>query len=340
MLTKDDQVSTDRRGISWSTSSFEKRAHFGVLIKRNIEGAFSGTFKLTSIDNSSRRFRSPTSRKRRDEAEPVLFDPSTKAIGESIDAAELHANSSRILSSLHKLPQIDGAEPTHELSWSTIEDESSQMGTINQSGLATPVLNGNLAQPQDQAKVKNLMMYHHKQRHIHKPHLGLKTRARSPSGHDHESDPLRADDAEEDVWTDPVRYITTHEMGFNFFGRRITRTGVRCIRSIKMKLVVTEDSGETQEYEATGHWSMMGMLIHKKKYHDEVKEGGQDRYLVVGRLSTNGYVIKEKILRYREHDEADMLRKLHKGVRAIRGMRGVFSLKSLSGFSLYQVSIL
>ena len=105
-----------------------------------------------------------------------------------------------------------------------------------------------------------------------------------------------------------------------------------------MKLVQTNDSGETEEYEAAGHWSIFGMLVHKKQYRDEAKEDGPTRYIVVGRMSNNGFVIKEKILRYQQGDEEHMLRKLHRFILSLRGTRGLlFSLKTVSGFGLYQV---
>lgn len=309
-----------------------------MLLKRSFDDLFFINFTLKLTDKSSRHFRSPALLERSDEAEPVLFDPSAKAIGDDIDLEDLQAASSRVLLSLSAPSHIVGPGRTNELPLSTMSPESSQNATGTQSETASFATSGNTSQSQDPAKIKSLMMYHHKQRHIHKPHHATKARAASSSGHNMETHHLQADDLEEeDVWTDPVRYITTHEMGFNMFGMHITRSGVRCIRSIKMKLVQTNDSGETEEYEATGHWSMFGMLIHKKAYHDEIKDGGQNRYLVVGRMSTNGFVIKEKIIRYTEHDEEQMLRRLHKAVSDVRGSRSFFSLKSVSGFSLYQV---
>jgi hypothetical protein len=123
------------------------------------------------------------------------------------------------------------------------------------------------------------------------------------------------------------------------FGLRITRSGVRCIRSIKMTLTQTSNSNSKSpsEYSAAGHWSMLGMMLHRQQYHDEAHGVSKDRYLVVGRMSTNGYVIKEKIFRYPEHDEEQMLARLHGAVKAVRGTRGWFSLKSVSGFGLYKV---
>jgi hypothetical protein len=81
---------------------------------------------------------------------------------------------------------------------------------------SNPVATNSSTQSPEQMKTKSSMIYHHKQRHIHKPHSATKARTKSPASHDTEMQALNADESDEDAWTDPVRYITTHEMGKSF----------------------------------------------------------------------------------------------------------------------------
>lgn len=268
--------------------------------------------------------------------ELVMFDPSEEPIGHGVELENLEAVGNGMLASLSDYPWSHYGNSGHEVLRSAAGQDLSQNPTGSQAEHTTPTTGIALALAQNPGKSKTSMMYHHKQRHIHKPRAPTKHPTKDPSSHDLELQPLHSPSGE-DRWPDPVRYITTHEMGFHLFNLRITRSGVRCIRSIKMTLTQSSDSGPSSNYESTGHWSMMGMLLHKRQYHDEAKGVSPDRYLVVGRMSTNGYVIKEKIFRYAEHDEEMMLSRLHRAVQAVRGMRGWFSLKSVSGFGLYQV---
>ncbi len=324
-------VHRGKRGVSWSAKGPAKHLRFGVLLERNFSDRFVGSFRLTLAGKLARRLGSE------DDTEPVLFDPATAPVGATIDADNLEEDGYQVLRSLNLPLQVDGPATTNGVVSFVTGDEASQDPISTRASTMTPGTDGSSTQNEKATKVKSSMMFHHKQRHIHTPHLGKIRRARSPSSKDLEMQPLQPEETNEEVWSDPVRFFTSHEIGFNLCGLQVTRSGVRCIRSIKTKITQTNESGEIEEFESSGHWSLFGMLVHKKRYHDEAMKGPRDRYLVVGRISTHGYVKMEIIMRYREHDEEDMLRKLHKGVRAVRGMQGIFSLKRVSGFGLYQV---
>jgi hypothetical protein len=322
-------VYLNKHGVSWSNGTPKNKLCFGVLIRRNFDDLFIGTFNLTLADKNLKHLAS------KDAAEPVFFDPSAAPIGASVDSKNLQAASIQILWSLGAPSRVDGVESTRGTSSLGNENQETRDTVSNLTPDPSILSSGGTSHSDKRAKFS---MYHHKQRQVHKPREAMAGAAQGPSDSDLEMKPLYQEDADEQVWSDPVRYITSHEIGFKMFGWHITASGVRCIRSLKMRLVQTNDSGETEEYESAGHWSMFGMLIHKKQYHVEAKEGGQDRYIVVGRMSTNGFVIRERILRYKPGDEEHMLRKLHRFILSIRGMRGMmFSLKSVSGFGLYEV---
>jgi hypothetical protein len=322
-------VYLNKRGLSWSNGAPKNKLRFGVLIRRNFDDLFIGKFNLTLADKNLKHLAS------RDEAEPVFFDPSAAPIGTSIDSNNLQAASIQILWSLGAPSEVDGVESTRGTSSHGNENQETRDTVSNFTTDPSIISSGGTSHSDKRVKFG---MYHHKQRQVHKPREAMVGRAQGPSGSDLEIKPLYPEDADEEVWSDPVRYITTHEIGFQMFGWYITASGVRCLRSTKMRFVQTNDTGETEEYESAGHSSLFGMLIHKKQVDNEAKEGGQDRYIVVGQMSTNGFVVKEKILRYKPGEEEQMLRTLHRFILSIRGIRGMmFSLKSVSGFGLYEV---
>jgi hypothetical protein len=310
-----------------------------VLIRRSFNDLFFGSFRFTFDEDLSPQTVLSKPMDQSKQAEPVLFDPSARPIGKHVDAQNLEAAGCQVL--LFGTDYSPSKDDTllHGFNTPVPGEDVSQNLTGDHADHANQAHDGSPAQSQIQGKAKSSMMYHTKQRHVHIPHHTPKITKKQPTNHDLEMQPLHSPTPshDSDAWPSPTRYITTHEMGFNMFGLRITRSGVRCIRSIRMTLTQSSDSGPPANYEASGHWSMMGMLLHKRQYHDEAKGVSPDRYLVVGRMSTNGYVIKEKIFRYKEHDEEMMLRRLHRAVQAVRGTRGWFSLKKVSGFGLYQV---
>lgn len=325
-------VYLNKRGVSWSNGTPKNTIRFGVLIRRNFNDLFIGTFKLTLADKQLRHLES------RDDAESVLFDPSAEPIGGLVDTNNLQAASIQILWSLGAPPQIDGVEPTKKALSSATGNEQIGKAFTDQSNTPS-ISNGSTVPSSKTGKAKNLMMYHHKQRQVYEPQDSKAGSSRGLSGQDLEMQPLRSGDIDEQVWSDPIRFITSHEVGFKMFGMHFTATGTRCIRSIKMKLTSTNDAGEIEEYETAGHWSIFGMMVHKKKVDNGTEAKDQDRYLVVGRMSTNGFLITEKMLQYKQNEEEHILRKLHRFIRSIRGARGMlFSLKGVSGFGLYQVS--
>lgn len=108
------------------------------------------------------------------------------------------------------------AEPAQASFLSTAGHMSTETLTGVPPDGSNPVATNTSTQSQEQMKPKSSMMYHHKQRHVHKPHNATKARTRSPASRDTEMQALNAEESDEDAWTDPVRYITTHEMGQSF----------------------------------------------------------------------------------------------------------------------------
>ena len=86
---------------------------------------------------------------------------------------------------------------------------------------------------------------------------------------------------------------------------------------------------------------MLSPLFNRKRYEEEYKHEttGQLGYLVLRRLSTKGWLIKECVARWKRGDEEGMMRALRWEVRKLRGFRRYVSLKGGSGFGLYEVRL-
>jgi hypothetical protein len=142
-----------------------------------------------------------------------------------------------------------------------------------------------------------------------------------------------------DDWETPTRFTTSIQDGLQFFKFHITRTGVRCIRSIAIKVSRDNPNGETDDFETYSHMSMLGPLFHRQRFQEQqdAEKKGEVGYLVVGRLSARGWLMNETVVRWKRGDEKALIKDLRARIREVRGVWDYLSLKSVSGFGLYEV---